>query len=266
MAASFSEKHWKFIERASIFKDVFISGPLVAAYSWLIGVMGQHIPIVSTSGLYGIVMASLFALLLLLVIKKVQAKKARRARTQAGQTSRLDKVIAWWGWKWIIAAALFVGGAFAIETRPPLPLGVPLNRIELPIASFADMGKSNILGKSVILGALPRDGGNPSKISHKRFDRCQIVGPAVIHLFRPFELGQNQFRSGDMDFETMLLETRSRIIPGTNGQLLMILQAGAIAMVDCRFIQCTFEDISFVGTPEDIDLIRKEAGLLPKHK
>lgn len=246
-------KSWQFLERASILKDIFFAGPVQAGIAWVIGVMAQHVPVISALGIFGILACGLVAYLVLSGCNALNAFAKKRARSSTTTApSRLMKFFMWRGWKWVVAVALFVVGALAIETRPPMPRGIPIQAITLPVATHSQLNQPEVHGKSVILSHVPRSPEHPMLIRNKTFQNCEIIGPAVVAIRNSNDLKQCTFmiienrpwdkrqirRAGegeDLSIEWFLLEYKGDTT------------VGMLGVESCSFNKCTFIDVSFAG-------------------
>lgn len=236
---------WSAAQKATIITDILFSAPVMIATSSLIGVLGQHVPVISTFGLYGIIVGALFVLLLLYLIKALQVYAQKKARATRGtqEPPRWVRVAKWRLWKFGIALVIFGIGVVKVETRPPLPLGVPADRVKHQIASYRDMKKDVVRGKSVIVGALPRSRHDSTLIQNKLFEQCQILGPAAIMMAGNSRVSLPIFQVNSAEGD-LLLEAKSPNV------------YGVLRFTNCHFLQCSFEGVSLVGDSNELKNIR----------
>lgn len=76
----------------------------------------------------------------------------------------------------------------------------------------------------------------------KTFDHCRIHGPVVIYLTHSNTVTACIFNG---DPEAMLIVTTSQKVDGV------------LVVQNCTFVNCTFEKVSFIGTQDSIDEIRR---------
>jgi hypothetical protein len=86
--------------------------------------------------------------------------------------------------------------------------------------------------------------GDGAHIEGRTFERCHIMGPALVTFIFPLKMSGGGFVTGG-NIEAILWEQppNKRVI-------------GIIAVENCVFRDCTFEGIGIVGPPEDIQQFR----------
>lgn len=230
---------WEVISRASNLQGLF-SVPIMCGISSIGAMLSQHIPIISAFGGFGIFCSFLATLLILSICSWLKFKTKKNIPKTEIDPPWWKGLILWAGWKWIIMIDLFLISYCFFDSRPPLPIGIMPSNILFPIASYNDMQQSNIVGKSIIITAMPRN-EPPLAIKNKRFENCQIIGPAVLGLSGELFLEQCRFGVLNRDPDSIFLETKSEDI-----------LAGFTEMRDCQFVQCHFLAICFAGPPSFI--------------
>lgn len=78
------------------------------------------------------------------------------------------------------------------------------------------------------------------------FQNCQIVGPAVV-AFQGCTLSSCGFDVGAGTIDSILWEVR-------DGSYVV----GAVGFVNCEFYGCNFSRIGLAGTPEQLEVFRRE--------
>ena len=174
----------------------------------------------------------------LALISYINRNCTHEQRTKAQK--RNSKIIAW-----SIAGICVLSGYLLWEKSPQLPRGVDPSIVKFPIASYSEMKKDTIFGRTVIISEVPRDSKNLSRIKEKQFDNCQILGPAVVTpegFDRVFT--QCEFGILNNDIESIFLEAKGSSISGT------------IGIRDCKFSQCKFAFLTFAGNKDFLDKMR----------
>ena len=211
--------------------------------------LGQNVPYISAFGMFGVFVTGLGVLLVLSLVVCLQTIVKRKRRSiQATPTGRFEKIIQWKIWRWLIFAACLIIGISFLELRPKLPYGLSPSAISLPIASYREMSKNAIFGKTVIITAVPRNLASPMALKDKTFQNCLIIGPAVLAPTSNNAFVLCQFGVLPSGVNSILLQSDST------------MRIGMIEVQNCKFIQCQFLGISFVGDAHFLDDLRKSAG------
>lgn len=240
---------WEIAERGVLLRDIIFSNPVMLGASWLVANLAQSQPIISANGWLGIGILALLGYILFLLIARLQPKKSR-SKTPPAQLSAFTKILQWRWSKWIVAVGFFVTALFFVDSRPKLNHADGVWNLKVPLATYSELQKTNLIAKGVVLNALPRDA---MVVRGKRFEKCQIFGPAVVTVApnKPFTIQACSFALPQgYDHETVLLETKS------GGAY-----SGVIAFEDVHFIQCDFVGVSFAGPSNLLEKIR--AGIRP---
>lgn len=208
--------------------------------SCLMGATAQNVPTVSTLGFFGMGMVTILCLFILTLTAWLgeRSAKTKKFATRISGHGKWQKIL-----RWIFGIGLIGAAIYQIELRPTLPLGISKAEVLHPIATYSEMNKPVIRGRTVIVTALPRKRGSTLLIADKRFEQCQIIGPAALLIVPPFEMSQCQVAG--VDREGVFFETKSKV-GGT----------GMIGLGNCKFHQCSFLGISFAGNTEIISKLR----------
>jgi hypothetical protein len=173
--------HWEWINRLANLQGLF-SIPIMLGVSSISGVLAQSVPYISAFGLFGIFCSGLGTLLVLsfcgYIRSKTQFKKNKT--TPDAVPTKCQKFIQWWGWPWLILITCSIISYHFFEMRPKLPSEVSPSSITLPIASYKELSKSAISGKTVMVAAMIRGTSVRMSIRDKVFSNCLIIGPAVL--------------------------------------------------------------------------------------
>jgi hypothetical protein len=242
-------KIWEVLHRVAILSHL-LSTPATIGIAWIIGVMSANVPFISAFGLFGISVTCLAAFLILSLCMFLQSKTKPKSRTTYnGELKLADRIFRWKGWQWVILITCAAVGCCFLDLHPALPAGWRASDVTHPIASYKELRSNRIVGKSVLLSAVPRTPGR-FEIADKRFEQCEIMGPIVV---APSECDfwQNIMVIPDGNIESILLETKSHTL------------IGVVGLVHCQFIQCTFGGLSFIGDADSLNNLRKNTGFLP---
>ena len=139
-----------------------LSAPVLAGISCLGATMTQRVPYLSNFGDFGMLMFAICIFVLLSLGKWLQHQAAPvSARKNPKTLTKYQKIILWWGWKWIIFISFVFAACLLIDFKPTLPAFVNPSQISLPVASFREMNQSSIIGKTVILSQVPTEKNAP---------------------------------------------------------------------------------------------------------
>jgi hypothetical protein len=125
-----------------------------------------------------------------------------------------------------------------------------------PIATIDDLKQDRIVGKTVyicdVLRSIPESErlDRPPTIRFRKFEDCEIVGPAVVMLTKRTDLlycifpaPEGQRRHTE---EALFLE----LAPGRH-------LAGMLEIEECKFDECVFSGVTIAGNGESIRQIKK---------
>ncbi len=82
-------------------------------------------------------------------------------------------------------------------------------------------------------------------LKNKTFEDCRINGPVVVHVGDNTKILNNTWL-GNPDF-TFIITTNKAL-------------SGVVDLQGCTFIKCTFQQVSFIGPEEQIDMIKAGFG------
>jgi hypothetical protein len=236
------ERGWKQLDRLNAVWALLFSQPVLWGASVIIAVLGQHVPLISAFGGFGMAVTCVASFLLLSACAALQAYAKRNSRkAQQEPAGRFHSLIRWKWWPRIILIVCVVVGAFFIDTRPKLPQDFNPSALSLPIATYREMRAATIVGRTVLISEVPRDG---AFIKGKTFSQCHIIGPAVLAPTGHFLFEMNAILAPGAGKEGAILETHGNAM------------SGMIFLKDCVFTMDTFEIISFAGTKEAMDKLR----------
>lgn len=97
-----------------------------------------------------------------------------------------------------------------------------------------------IVGETVPIRVLALSDGC---LKNRRFQKCQMMGPAVLVPVRNVSISGNHF-GGPPQSVVWAIPDKSIVI-------------GAIGLVDCVFVECTFQNVAFAAPAEIVDDVRK---------
>jgi len=244
MPTSGHGKLWDLLHKVALVKELF-SAPIIYGLSWLGAMLSQYVPVVSAFGWFGIFFSGIGTYLLLSICARLQAGgKWGNRRATVQEYGRIDRIMKWRGWQWIIFAACVVIGCSFLELRPRLPSWVSPTLISMPIASYREMQKDKIVGRTVILTEVPRSQKEPLVIENKTFEHCVFWGPAVVVLVSGDDFEHNLIGAAERNPDDVLFITKAQILDGV------------IGFRGCTIKQCQFREISFVGSAEEIERLR----------
>jgi hypothetical protein len=249
---------WKWIKRLS---DILkVATPLFAAISWLGAILLRKLPSVANVGSLGVIVIALalfffLGLLTLLIYpvftwnrtpKKITRGGSRKLITPQNSSPNSRLALAMWVLSGVVAL-----GAFAIkDDYPAMPPGIDVSGARLPIATYSDLKKDQIIGKTVFIFLVPRAHirvpglpGLVQQIVGKDFENCDFFGPAVLGLggtsvVENDTIGVNFGVPSDAYF----LHVKGKY------------SAGAIPITDCVIRNCTLINVAFSG---DEDLLKR---------
>lgn len=245
MAAKSKGGFWQFIGKFADVQQLF-SVPITIGISSIGATLSQHVPFISAFGLFGLFCVAVGIFLLLSICVWLRPKSKNKARSgTAVENGMLSRILDWKGWKWMICAACVIVSLWFVDSHPPLPAGINPALITLPIASYREMRESTIVGRTVILNAVPRSKLLSTVIEAKTFEHCLILGPAVVGLIYPNTFHATGFDIAEPTRESILMETKSPV------------SVGVIGLSKCTFEYCKFNSISFCGTHEQIEEMRR---------
>jgi hypothetical protein len=139
-------------------------------------------------------------------------------------------------WRWLASTGR---GALRIIQTNHGPVAI------WPNANLSELSSGAIREKTVSICEVPHDPEKPCVITGKIFDRCILVGPAVLHLLPSTKITGDQFAHP----EFIWIKERPHV--------------GAITLDGCEIKECHFVNVGFCGSREEIlELNRKyrEAG------
>jgi hypothetical protein len=217
--------------------------PVMAGMSALLAVLSQNVPMLSGSGVFGMGVIFFIAYLSVSLSAFLQSKAQRKIRRDDAQANRLKKCLnsIWVGW---VVAAVFVGVSIyflLLNLRPRFPTGYSGLVPKHAIASFREMRSKELIGKTIILSAVPFDEGTNLFISGRTFDQCQLLGPTVIAI-DGCRIVQAKFNAPR---EFFMLESF-----GT-------ATVGVTHFQSCRFSQCTFDNIAIVVRSNEFEEVSR---------
>jgi MFS family permease len=245
MSKRHSNDLWEKLGRFVLLKELF-SGPVIIGFSALTAMLSQREPFISALGWFGMICTGLGACLVLSLCAWLQSKAFGEKRTaDKVEEGRIYKIVHWWGWQWLFLAVCLIVSCLFIDSRPRLPSWEKPGVITMPIASYREMQKEKVVGRTVLINEVPRDSQDPMHIKNKIFEHCVILGPAVLALTHTLMVSceLQSWKSAD----DILLESKSNI------------GIGILTADHCGFNQCQFVFITFAGNEQTIDQIRKAA-------